>query len=221
MVTELSGFLGGRTGLGFLGGFLGGFFFDILYSFSEDSMFLLKNLLGRPKNTEDSSESSFKKESYLKLAEQSVNNQHDTFLYLDKKAWQNLSVSTVIIGLFSALNLKSLLDPNTDVPATVLVCFVFAFISYAFSIVSSLQALRPTDFTRPFKITYEEALDVLNEKDEYAYYAWLISSISEAIKQNKPILEKKAQKVEQAILRMGITLSFILVAAIAIVADRF
>ncbi len=156
----------------------------------------------------------FQHSHFLKIVEETLTQQHETFLYLDKKAWQLLSTSSIIIGLFSALNLKTIFDPGSDIDSEILIFLVGAFITYFFSFAVSLDILSPTEFVYPFDITWEKAKEVLNEKDENEYYAWVIASFETAISLNDQILGKKADRVKQSTGLISVTVMLLSAAAI-------
>lgn len=159
-------------------------------------------------------DTTFKKENYLKLAEKTIGDQHDTFLYLDKKAFQILSTSSIVIAFFSALNLNVLVRPDTDVDAIILVVFSLSLVGYIVSVGTALWALLPTAFAWPIDTTWETALSALNEKTSEEYYAWLLSSIVEAYEKNTTTLAKKANKIFISTFTMGITVALVIITAI-------
>jgi len=165
-------------------------------------------------------DTTYKKENYLKLAEKTIEDQHDTFLYLDKKAFQILSTGSIVIALFSALKLDAPARTDSTVDIVVLVVYIFSLLSYAASVWTALQVLNPSVFTRPIDATWETAVTALNEKTSEEYYAWLVSSIAEAYEKNATTLAKKANKVFISTFTMGITVALVIIAAIAPIVSR-
>lgn len=159
-----------------------------------------------------------KRASYLNLAAQAVEQQHDSFLELDKKAWQVIGTSSIIVGAVAAFNLKAILDHTITVPENVLWFLGAAAIAYLTAIWSALWAIAPKVFMYPFQFDWDTIKEV-SVKDDDDYFTYLMAGLSKCIEENADVLNKKARLVLMSTICIGVTVMMVVVAAVLAVID--
>jgi len=160
-------------------------------------------------------EETFRTGNFLQLAERRLEQQHETFVSLDQKAWQNISISSIIIGLFVAFNLQATLEaPLGTLKAATLIALAVALGTYVVGFFIALSSRMPITFEYPIEMTWSVSVEALNDKDDEQYYAFLISSYVDAITRNDKRLNTKANQVWVSTALLGISIIALASAAI-------
>lgn len=162
-------------------------------------------------------EESFRRSNFLELAEKRLESQNAIFTSLDEKAWQNVNISSIIVGLAVTLNLDAVLHPGAKASIPPIIFLSLALVAYLYSFIKALQARLPTSFKSfkyPLEMSWDEATYALNEHDDDSYYAYLIASYTDALAANTPVIEEKTRQVRNSTVALGFTVSFLIMAAI-------
>ena len=156
------------------------------------------------------SELTFKERNVLELMEANAKDVNDALDTLDRKAWQNISVSSIIVGFVAAFNLnevRSFLETPFFLVAIVGV--------YLASLILSLRVLTPKPHSaHPLKPTWDEAQRVL-QKDLDKYYDWVLASYEEVIVKNTELMNFKASNVRNSTMLLGVDVILVALAALS------
>jgi hypothetical protein len=163
-------------------------------------------------------EETFRAQNFLKLAEERLEEQHQAFLSLDQKAWQNISVGSIILGFFAALNLQSFFvdRASIDLKWYDFIFLVGALIAYILSFYWALWSRMPITFESPIEMSWEKASWALNDHDDEQYFAMLISSYVDAVTANNEKINSKAVCICRSTICLGVTVAMLVVAAIVL-----
>lgn len=149
---------------------------------------------------------SVQQSSVLQLLDNHIKQMDGQDQALDRKAQQNISVSTIIVAFVTAFNLTQ----GTPSPERQLF-LALVFLTYTAIFVLSYVVLSPKDYWFPLEPTWNEIQRVI-EKNEQEYHEWLVSTYVGAIEHNTEILEGKINQIQQANLLIGADILFIFLA---------
>ncbi|HMM29996.1 MAG TPA: hypothetical protein PKD46_17070 [Aggregatilineaceae bacterium] len=144
----------------------------------------------------------FQERSVLELLKTQLATLETSATKLDDKAQQNISVSSVIVALVSALQLR----PEDELPiGTVSTIFIILiFIVYAAVFLLSYWARLPRDVVgpplNPDKATIKEWLG----RSDSQYYSGLVNSYVDAIASHAQAVREKARLVRVATFLIGV-----------------
>lgn len=155
----------------------------------------------------------FQQRSVLELLRAQLESLEATAAKLDEKAQQNIGVSSVIVAIVSALQLR----PEGDIqPGTVSTIFIILiFLVYAAVFLLSYWARLPrTVVGRPLAPTKTDVQDWLG-RSETQYFSGLVNSYIASIESHEAAVARKARLVRLATLLIGVDVLLIFLGVIA------
>lgn len=155
-------------------------------------------------------ELAYQQSSILELMKLHTEALKDQIAVLDHKAELNIGVSSIILGIVSALNLGQGKSPTETF------FFACALVVYAVAFLLSFLALTPRTWpTYPLSPTWEEAINVLEQhKALDDYFHWLLSSYAKVMEEAEKPRNRKAFFVQLSTLLVGIDVLCIVLAKV-------
>lgn len=151
-----------------------------------------------------------RQQSIVKILEKHVADMNNEFDTLDRKAQQNIAVSSIVAAVVGAFKLNEVLPFRADDPA-----LLFIFLVYGIAFLLSLVALSPQSWkTAPLDPSKENVTKV-EAKGDTEYYQWLTQSYLYIIKKNQAVLTRKGQLVRWGIVCLLIDVALIAYAALS------
>jgi len=152
-------------------------------------------------------ELTYQQSSILQLLENHLKQLDNEDQNLDRKAQQNISVSTIVIALVTALNLTQ------PVPSDERWIFLsLVFLVYVAIFVLSYMILSPKDWWQPFAPSWEE-IDRVFAKSDQDFYDWQVTLYLGAIDNNRKITVWKVRRIQTTNLLIAADLLLIFLAA--------
>lgn len=131
-----------------------------------------------------------RQQDIIKILQKHVADMDNEFDTLDKKAQQNIAVSSIVATIVGVLKLSAQLPAQIGSPALLAI-----FAIYGVAFVLSLIVLLPKHFPRtPLDPTLEN-INSVEKKSDVEYYDWLVKSYLYITRQNQGVLTRKGRLV--------------------------